>query len=88
TSGVLVGTTTLFGRDFVCYIGAIEQPITEKFGLQIDWHSGKHANGFLIPGFYYKLPKDIALWAGYQIPNNRANGDDGFVLELSRIFSW
>lgn len=88
TSGVLVGTTTLFGRDFVCYIGAIEQPVTKKFGLQVEWHSGKHANGFLIPGFYYKFPKNIALWAGYQIPNNRANGDNGFVLELSRILSW
>ena len=88
TSGVLVGTTTLFGRDFVCYIGAIEQPITKKFGLQMEWHSGKHANGFLIPGFYYILPKGAVLWAGYQIPNNRANGDNGFVIELSRIFNW
>lgn len=87
TSGILIGTTTLFGRDVVSYIGAIEQPITKKFGLQVEWHSGKHANGFLIPGFYYELLKDTVLWLGYQIPNNSTNGDDGFVLELSRIFS-
>ena len=88
TSGLLIGTTTLFGRDVVSYIGAIEQPITGKFGLQVEWHSGKHANGFLIPGFYYKLPKDSVLWVGYQVPNNKTNGDNGFVIELSRIFSW
>ncbi|MBI2995164.1 MAG: hypothetical protein HYY52_00430 [Candidatus Melainabacteria bacterium] len=87
TSGVLVGTTTLFGRDFVSYIAGVEQPITKRFGIIMDYHSGKHANGFLIPGFYYGFPKNITLWAGYQIPNNKANGDNGFVIELSRIFS-
>lgn len=86
TSGILIGTTTLFGRDFVCYIGAIEQPITERFGIIMDWHSGKHANGFLIPGFYYSFPKNVTLWTGYQIPNDRANGDNGFVVEVSKIF--
>lgn len=86
TSGVLVGTETLFGRDFACYIGAVEQPITKSFGLQVEWHSGKHANGFLIPGFYYGFQKNTYLWVGYQIPNNRANGDNGFVIEISKIF--
>lgn len=86
TSGILTGTTTLFGRDFICYIGAIEQPINKKFGLQIEWHSGKHINGFLIPGFYLNLNKYATLWTGYQIPNNRANGDNGFVIEVSTIF--
>lgn len=86
TSGVLVGTTTLFGRDFVCYIAGVEQPITKRFSIVMDYHSGKHANGFLIPGFSYNLGKNVVLWAGYQIPNNKANGDDGFVVEISRIF--
>ena len=87
TSGVLAGTTTLFGRDVVCYIAGLEQPITKRFNIVMDYHSGKHANGFLIPGFSYVLPKGAVLWAGYQIPNNRANGDNGFVIEISRIFS-
>ena len=88
TSGVLVGTTTLFGRDVVCYIAGVEQPITKRFSIIMDYHSGKHANGFLIPGFSYTFPKNVFLWLGYQIANNRANGDNGFVIELSRIFSW
>lgn len=86
TSGVLAGTTTLFGRDFVCYIAGLEQPVTKRLSLVMDWHSGKHANGFLIPGFSYDLGRKTVLWAGYQIPNNRANGNKGFVIELSKIF--
>ena len=86
TSGVLVGTNTLFGRDFVCYIGGIEQPITRKFSIVMDYHSGKHANGFLIPGFSYTIADNLVLWTGYQIANNRANGDNGFVIELSKVF--
>ena len=87
TSGVLIGTTTLFRRDFVCYIAGLEQPVTKRFSLVMDWHSGKHANGFLIPGFSYSLGRNTVLWAGYQIANNRANGNNGFVIELSKVFS-
>ena len=86
TSGVLVGTTTLFGRDFLCYIGGLEQPVTKRLSLVMDWHSGKHAYGFLISGFSYAFNHNLTLWAGYQIPNNRANGNNGFVIELSKIF--
>ena len=87
TSGVLFGTTTLFDRDIVCYIAGLEQPITKRLSLIMDYHSGKHANGFLIPGFSYYLGKDYTLFAGYQIPNNRANGDNGFVIELAKFFN-
>jgi hypothetical protein len=86
TSGLSVGTTTLFGRDVVCYIAGVEQPITKRLSLVMDWHSGKHANGFLIPGFAYDFGRQTVLWAGYQIHNNKANGDNGFVIELSKIF--
>jgi hypothetical protein len=86
SGGINVLTTTFCGRDVFGFIGGIEQPITKNFGLQMDWFSGKHSNGFLIPGFYYSLPKNITLWVGYQIHNNKANGDNGFVIELSRIF--
>jgi len=87
SAGINVLTTTFCGRDVFGFIGGIEQPITKRFGLQMDWFSGKHANGFLIPGFYLIGPKDATLWAGYQIHNNKANGDNGFVIEISKIFS-
>ena len=86
TSGFLVGTTTIFGRDFICYIGGIEQPITKRLSLTTDWHSGKHAYGFLITGFSYYFGHNSTLYAGYQIHNNRANGPNGFVIEMAKIF--
>lgn len=85
TSGVFVGTTSVLGRDFVSYIAGVEQPITKRFSLIMDWYSGKHANGFLIPGFSYYLGKNFTLYAGYQIHNNKANGDNGFVVEVAKI---
>ncbi len=86
TAGVNVLTTTFAGSDVFGFIGGIEQPITKRFGLQMDWFSGKHSNGFLIPGIYYVLPKNVTLWAGYQIHNNKTNGDNGFVIELAKVF--
>ena len=86
TSGVFVGTTTLFGRDFVSNISGIEQPVTKRLSLVMDWYSGKHSNGFLIPGFSYDLGRQTVLWTGFQIPNNGANGKKGFVIEFSKIF--
>ena len=85
TSGVFVGTTSVFGRDFVSFIGGIEQPVTKKFSIVMDWYSGKHSNGFFIPGFAYAF-KHATLWAGYQIHNNKENGNNGFVIEISKIF--
>ena len=86
TSGVLIGTTTLFGRDFISYIGGLEQPVTKKFALLVDYHSGKHSYGFLIPGFSYAFNPSLVLYAGYHIPNRRLNGDNGFTIELAKIF--
>lgn len=86
TSGIFIGTTTLYGRDFVSFIGGVEQPVTKRLSLIMDWYSGKHSYGFLIPGFSYAFNNNLTLWTGYQIRNNRANGDNGFVIELSKIF--
>lgn len=86
TAGVSVGTKDIFGVDTVAFIGGIEQPLTKNFGLQADWYSGKeHFAGFFIPGFYYVLPKDFTLYAGYQIPNSSQNGVSGFVIQLAKI---
>lgn len=86
TSGIAIGTTTLFGRDFISFIGGIEQPITKKINLLMDWYSGKHSYGLLIPGFSYSFNPNLTLYTGFQIPNNKSNGDKGFVIELAKIF--
>ena len=86
TSGILVATTVIFGRDVVVYIGGIEQPITKKLNLILDYTSGNHPNGLLISGFSYKLPSNIVLVSGYQIPNNRRTARKGFVVEAVKNF--
>ncbi len=86
TSGIAIGTEVLFGRDFVSYVGALEQPITRKLSLAVEWYSGKHANGFLIPGFYYHVSPKFILSAAYKIRNNHGNGHNGFIIELSKFF--
>jgi len=87
TAGVSAGTKDIFGVDTVAFIGGIEQPITKRFSLQADWYSGtEHFAGFLIPGFAYAFPKDVTLYAGYQIPNSPKNGVSGFVIEVAKIF--
>lgn len=86
TAGVSTGTQQIFGRDTVGFIGGYEQPITKRFSLIGDWHSGTSAYGLFIPGFSYAVTNSMALYAGYQIPNNKRSGVSGFVIELAKFF--
>ena len=87
TGGYSYGTKDIFGKDTGCFIGAIEQPVTKKFSIIADWYSGKeHFAGFLIPGISYSFPKNVNIYAGYQIPNSPENSPSGFVIELAKIF--
>jgi len=85
TAGVSAGTKQLFGRNTVGFIGGYEQPITQRFSLIGDWFSGTHANGYFIPGFSYILKGTTTLFVGYQIPNTRRVGPEGFVIEVSTL---
>lgn len=87
TGGVSYGTRQVFGKDTFAYITAVEQPVTKKLTLLMDWYSGnEHFAGFLISGFSYNLPKNSTIYVGYQIPNSSLVGKSGFVVELARIF--
>ena len=87
TAGVSAGTEHIFGRDTVCFIAAVEQPVTKKLSIVADWFSGdEHFAGFFIPGFSYALPKDSIVLVGYQIPNDSSNGPSGFVVEFAKTF--
>jgi len=87
TAGMSYGGRQVFGVNHTCFIAAVEQPVTKKFSLIGDWYSGEeHWAGFLIVGGSYKLPKNTAVYAGYQIPNSPQNGTSGFVVQLSKIF--
>ena len=86
TAGVSFSTPQVFGRNAVDFIAAIEQPINKKVSLLADWYSSKdNYAGFLIVGCSYKLPKETTLYLGCQIPNSNANGNFGFVAEVSKF---
>lgn len=87
TAGVSYGGRQVFGQNTVSFIGGVEQPVTKKLTLIADWFSGtEHFAGFLISGFSYAFPKNVTLYAGYQIPNSPRVGTSGFVIELAKIF--
>lgn len=87
TAGVSYGGRQAFGVNSTSFIAAVEQPVTKKLTLLTDWFSGsEHFAGFLITGASYSLPKNMTLYAGYQLPNSPRNGVSGFVVELAKIF--
>lgn len=87
TAGVSAGTSQLFGRSTVHFIGGVEQPLTKRISLLADWYSGRHSIGFLTSGFSVALPRQTALFVGYQVPNNRnVAGGQGFTIELAKFF--
>ncbi len=61
----------------------IEQAINKKFGVQADWFTGKHANGYFTSGGYYKITPRLAGYAAYSIGNaNASNGNHFLYFEL------
>ena len=87
TAGISYGTKQVFGQETTAFIAGVEQPVTKKLSIIGDWYSGsEHWAGYLITGFSYALPKNTTLYVGYQIPNSPRVGNNGFVIELAKIF--
>lgn len=86
TAGVSAGTRQIFGRNAVAFIGGVEQPVTKRLSINGDWYSGTHNLGLLITGVSVSLPKNTNFYLGYQIPNTKRSGSQGFVLEFSKFF--
>ena len=87
TTGIASGTSQVYGRDVVCFIGGIEHPITKELNIVLEYFSGTHDFAGIIPGFvYHNLKHDVVLVAAYRIPANNASGKHGFVFELGKYF--
>ncbi len=88
TAGVSSGTRQLFGQTTrLHFIGAAEQPLSERVSIIADWFSGPHAQGVLTAGASFSLNKTTTVFAGCQRPNNKAAaGGKGLTFELSKIF--
>lgn len=60
-----------------------EQGVTRRFGLQADWFTGKHANGYFTPGGYFKITPKLTGYAAYSIGNqNITNGNHFMYFEV------
>jgi hypothetical protein len=65
-----------------------EHPVTSKFGLQADWFTGKHANGYFTPGGYYKITPKLTGYGAYSIGNsNASNGNHFLYFEMGYNFN-
>lgn len=84
TGGFSQGNKQIFFNNMVCFIGAIEQPVTKKLTAFTEWYSGTHAFGYLVPGFSYSLPLGFNFYCGYQIPNSLKVSRSGFAMEMSK----
>jgi hypothetical protein len=86
TAGLNWGTAQIFDRDVFCFIGGIEHPITPELTVIVEYYSGTHDFGGVIPGVVYHNHKlDAVFVAGFRIPNARASGRPGFVFELGKF---
>lgn len=65
-----------------------EQPITKKLNFNVDWFTGKMANGYLTMGAAYKLTNKLTGVAAYSIGNsNASHGNHFFYFELGYNFN-
>lgn len=55
-----------------------EQPINSKFGFAVDWYTGKHAAGYLTPGFNFKPHPKLTGYLGYSIGNSSPSNGNHF----------
>ncbi|HEY0379935.1 MAG TPA: hypothetical protein VGC87_23675 [Pyrinomonadaceae bacterium] len=56
-----------------------EHPVTGRFGLQADWFTGKHANGYFTPGGYFKVTPKLTGYGAYSIGNGNASKGNHFL---------
>lgn len=65
-----------------------EQPVTKKLNFNVDYFTGKMANGYVTMGAAYKLTNKLTGVAAYSIGNaNASHGNHFFYFELGYNFN-
>lgn len=86
TAGINAGTSQIFDRDVVCFMGGIEQPITKELQAIVEYYSGTHAFGGTVAGLVYHNHKyDVVVVSGWRIPNDERSGRPGLVFEIGKF---
>jgi hypothetical protein len=64
---------------------AIEQRMTSRLTLAVDWYTSDQALGYVTPGIIFKATSQLTLYGTYQIGNRRASvGNHQMLIE----FGW
>jgi len=83
TPGVVAPNAHRAGGQF-----GFEHTVNTKLTVQADWFTGKHANGYFTPGFYFKPHPKLTLYGGYSIGNaNAGKGNHFFLIEIGVNFN-
>jgi hypothetical protein len=79
----VVSTATRAGGQF-----GFEHTVNSKFVIAADYLTGRHANGYFTPGFFYKPTPKVTGYFGYSIGNqNTRGGNHFFLFELGYNFN-
>jgi len=90
TGGGYVASKNVFAPEAVRGGGqfGIEQTVSSKFSVAADWITGKHASGYVTPGFIYKPTSRLTTYWAYSIGNiNASNGNHFFLFEAGYNFN-
>lgn len=86
TAGFSSGSKQIFGKNVNCFIGGVEQRITDKLGFYADWYSGNHAAGLAAFALGYFFNEDWVIYGGYQIANNKRTATNSYIIEIGKYF--
>ncbi len=51
-------------------VAAVEQTISPRLGMAVDWYSGNNSMGFVTPGASFKATSAVTIMAAYQLGNH------------------
>lgn len=67
---------------------AIEQPVTSRATLAVDWFTGSHAQGYVTPGVIIKITPRFTWYGTYQVGNTgTSTGNHQFLMEIGWNFN-
>jgi hypothetical protein len=90
TAGGYVASKNVFAPNAVRAGGqfGIEQTVNNKFSVNADWITGRHASGYFTPGVVFKPASKVTTYWAYSIGNAAASrGNHFFLFEVGYNFN-
>ncbi len=83
TLGPSYGSKQIFGAPTVSLLAGLEQPITKKVSVIVDWFSGNHDLGAVVPAVQWNATHRFIVIAGVKLPNGERGGVVSGLVELT-----